>query len=166
VPLELFTEVGMDDTAGAIADTPGIIWGFDLGPFDALPAFSFGLERTLFPHSCCGNPVWYRSIFFRGSWADQGRIFAHPLGGQGSEWLAHVAVDLPRQGVLARLDGFRRDRREENLYVPGRAGESIGGELSLDWRRERFRLLLDAAVEQGDGWSTRRLSFTLARDFD
>jgi hypothetical protein len=162
LPLEIYSEWGMDDTAGAIRDMPAIIAGFDVAAVPGLPALSFGLERTTYPESCCGNPIWYRSVFFRGSWADEGRLFAHPLGGHGREWLLHAGLDLPQHGVLIRGRGLRRYRGGENLFSPGRTGRSHGaaGNIELDLGA-RTRVQLDGLLEQGAGWSTQRLSLQL-----
>lgn len=163
LPLELYAEWGMDDTAGAVRDMPGVVAGIDIAALPGLPALSLGVERASFPESCCGNPIWYRSIFFRGSWADEGRLFAHPLGGHGSEWLAHAALDLPQHGLLVRARALRRYRGEENLFSPGRTGVSHGGAASLEYGLGRgTRLLLAGSLENATGWSTHRFSFRLS----
>ena len=163
LPLELYYERGMDDTAGGFFDVPAVIAGIDVAALPGLPAASFGLEHTRFAPSCCGNPIWYRSVFFRGSWADEGRIFAHPLGGHGNEWLMHARVDLPARGLLLRADGYVRDRGDENLFAPERAGRTIGTNFGLEYfARNGIVLRLDAGVEDGRGWSAHRVIATLA----
>lgn len=164
VPLQLFLEWGMDDTAGAIRDAPAIVAGADLAAVPGVQALALGAEFTRFPRSCCGNPIWYRNVFFRGSWADRGRPFAHPLGGHGREILAHGRLDLPAAGVSVRADGFMRTRGEENLFVPGREGRSRGGTLRIDFRLPAgVGVWLDGALEQGAGWSSRRAALVVHR---
>jgi hypothetical protein len=159
VPLEAYLEWGMDDTAGAIRDTPAIIAGADLGAVPGVPSVSLGVEATRFPRSCCGNPIWYRSIFFRGSWADQGRLFAHPLGGHGSELLGHARLDLPQRGLMVRAHAFTRERGEENLFAPGRDGHSRGGSVAMEYSVSgRTVLQLQAGLENARTWSSHHAS--------
>jgi hypothetical protein len=172
VALELHAEVGMDDTSGAISAMPGIIAGVDLASVPGATALALGLEHAQFPGSCCGNPIWYRSIFFRGSWADEGRLFAHPLGGHGREWRARGRLDLPGAGVLLRGEAFVRNRGHENLFAPERAGRSHGGGIGLNlrpgWAAHRgagLRLNIDADIERSTGRDTGRLSAILSYTF-
>lgn len=163
LPLELYAEFGMDDTAGAISDMPGIVAGVDIGAVPGLNAVSVGVEHAQFPGSCCGNPIWYRSIFFRGSWADEGRLFAHPLAGHGREWRVHGRVDLPEPGLLVRAGAYARWRGHENLYAPGREGESVGGSVGVDYRpKSALRVRAEAALEQADSWDTQRMSLAIS----
>jgi hypothetical protein len=163
---EIHAEVGMDDTAGAISSMPGIVAGVELGALPGAPAAALGIEHTQYPRSCCGNPIWYRSIFFRGSWSDEGRLFAHPLGGHGREWLAHGRLDLPGAGVLLRTDAFVRRRGHENLFAPEREGRSVGGSGGLEVRPGgSLTINVDAGIERGRGWRTSRLSAMLSRTF-
>jgi hypothetical protein len=164
LPLAAYLEWGMDDTAGAVRATPAILAGVEAGPLPGLPGLSLGVERTNFPASRRGNPPWYRNVFFRGSWADEGRLFAHPLGGNGTEWLAHARLDLPGAGLLAGVEVFTRERRQENLFAPDRGGHSRGGTITVEQKLRRdaaFRL--DASLERGDGWDSGRVSVMLWR---
>jgi hypothetical protein len=162
LPLEAYLEWGMDDTAGAVRDSPAIIAGADLGAVPGLPSVSLGFEATRFPGACCGNPIWYRSVFFRGSWADEGRLFAHPLGGHGSELLGHAGLDLPQHGLLVRAQAFTRDRGQENLFAPGRDGHSRGGSLALEYSvSRRTGLQLRAGAESARSWSSHHASLFL-----
>jgi hypothetical protein len=164
--VELYAEVGMDDTAGAIEDTPGIIAGADIGFIPGLPAVSFAVEHAQFPHSCCGNPIWYRSVFYRGSWSDEGRLFTHPLAGHGKEWRAHASVDLPRSGVLLNVDAFMRRRGEENLLAPQRQGSSHGGSATVEYRhRSGFGVRFDGTIERAEAWDAHRAAIMLTYDF-
>ncbi|MGH7448971.1 MAG: capsule assembly Wzi family protein, partial [Longimicrobiales bacterium] len=162
LPLELYLEFGADDTAGAVRDVPTYITGFDVAAVPGLPALAIGFEHTRYSGSCCGNPPWYRNVFFRGSWSDEGRLFAHPLGGHGYEWLAHGRLDLPGSGVLLRAEGFNRWRGHENLFAPERAGLSVGGTVSLVLRRGSSVLRLDAGYEDAASWNQHRLSAMLS----
>jgi hypothetical protein len=162
LPLAAYVEWGMDDTSGAVRDTPGTVFGVDIGPLPGLPALSLGVERTGFPGSWRGKPPWYRNVFFRGSWADEGRLFAHPLGGHGREFLAHARLDLPEPGLFAGAELFSRERRFENLFAPEREGSSWGGSLTLQQTLHgRTALRLDATIERGDGWDTGRFAATI-----
>jgi hypothetical protein len=164
LPLEAYVEVGMDDTSGAIKNMPTYLAGVDVGPFPTLPALSLGVEHVRFPESCCGNPIWYRSVFYRGSWSDEGRFIAHPVGGHGTEWLVHGRLDMPQQGVLLRLDGFRRERGRENLLAPERAGRSTGASLGVELRTTAGGALrIDGVAERGNGWNLHRYSVMLSQ---
>jgi hypothetical protein len=166
LPLELYLEWGMDDTAGAISDMPAIIGGIDLGAVPGVPVLALGVEAARYPVSCCGNPIWYRSVFFRGSWADEGRIFAHPLGGHGSELLGHLRLDLPELGLLARVQAFTRFRGDENLYSPGRTGRSggVGADVEYHFRRGTG-VRLSGGFEDGRGWSSHHALVSLIYSF-
>ncbi|HUF50814.1 MAG TPA: capsule assembly Wzi family protein, partial [Longimicrobiales bacterium] len=164
--VEFYAEVGMDDTAGAISDVPGIVAGVDVGVVPGLPALSLAVEHTDFPHNCCNNTIWYRNGFFRGSWGDEGRLFAHPLGGHGREWLAHTRIDLPRHGLTLRTQAFTRDRGNENLFAPEREGRSRGGSATLEYsHRSGIALRADADVERGDTWRSHRAALLLSYAF-
>ena len=158
VPVELHLELGADDQAGAITDVPTYTAGVDLAAMPGLTALAIGVEHARFSGSCCGNPPWYRNVFFRGSWSDEGRLFAHPLGGHGYEWLAHARLDLPARGVMARAEAFMRRRGHENLFAPERIGRSVGGLLSLEMRRGRMGLRIDGGYEDAASWGSHRVS--------
>ncbi|HEX6308918.1 MAG TPA: capsule assembly Wzi family protein [Longimicrobiales bacterium] len=163
VPLEAYLEFGADDTAGALDDVPTFIAGVDLAAVPGLPEAAFGIEHTRFSGSCCGNPLWYRSVFFRGSWSDEGRLFAHPLGGHGYEWRAHSRLDLLEDDVMLRLDGFVRRRGHENLFAPERQGYAFGSMLGVEVERGRTSLRLDGGVEWGASWERYRIAALLSR---
>lgn len=166
LPLELYYEGGMDDASGSFWDVPATVVGFDAGAIPGLEAVAVGLEHTRYARLCCGNTIWYRNVFFRGSWSDEGRLFAHPLGGHGREWLAHVRVDLPRHGLLLRGEAFARNRGAENLYAPERAGRSYGSSVSLEYgTRVGTAVRIDAAFEDADDWALQRLSATVSHTF-
>jgi hypothetical protein len=163
--LEAFVEWGMDDTAGAVRDVPGIVAGLDVGAIPGLPEVGVGVEVTRFAPSCCGNPIWYRHWYFTDNWASDGRLFAHPLGGQGSEVMLHTSVDMPGRGLLVRGRALRRNRGPENLLSPGREGRTVGGAISVEYGHGPLRLRLNASGEDGAGWRTGRLTALLTRSF-
>jgi hypothetical protein len=161
-PLAFYLEWGMDDTSGAVRDTPGTVAGLEVGPFPGPVAVSAGVEHTYFPGSWRGKPPWYRHVFYRGSWADEGRLFAHPLGGHGREILGHVRIDEPQHGRFIGAELYFRQRRFENLFAPEREGASWGGTLSTQQRvRAGTALRLDAGIERGDGWHVAKVAATL-----
>jgi hypothetical protein len=167
VPLEAYLEWGMDDTAGAVRDTPAVIAGAELGAVPGMPSVSLGVEATRYPPACCGNPIWYRSVFFRGSWADEGRLFAHPLGGHGSEFLGHARLDLPHHGLMMRARAFTRHRGAENLFAPGRDGHSRGGSVALEYTvSARTGLKLHAGRESARRWSSHHAALFLTHVLD
>jgi hypothetical protein len=126
VPVQAYVEWGMDDTSGAVKNMPAVIAGAEVvSPAGAEPLL-LGFEYTRFPASCCGNPIWYRSVFFRGSWADEGRLFAHPLGGHGREVLAHARYDLPGRGVFVGGSAFARAPRRREPVRAGTRGPQPG----------------------------------------
>lgn len=152
LPLTIYLEWGAEDAAGAWWDVPGRIIGVQVPMVPGLPAVSMGMERTSFGQQCCGNPMWYRHWSFPGTWALGDRPLGHPLGGNGTEWLAYTGIDA---GTGGRLDlrGFHRDRGPDNLYTPGREGASWGGIGAFRWRigatPEIFGSL---SVERGGEW--------------
>jgi hypothetical protein len=166
VPVQAYVEWGMDDTSGAVKNMPAVIAGAEVvSPAGAEPLL-LGFEYTRFPASCCGNPIWYRSVFFRGSWGDEGRLFAHPLGGHGREVLAHARYDLPGRGVFVGGSAFARARGHENLFAPERGGRSWGGGLSLEYAGgRRGSIRLDGGLERGSSWTQARLTLMFRRNF-
>jgi hypothetical protein len=156
-PLELYLEFGADDLAGGWKDVPAYVAGFDLAAIPGMPALAVGVERSDYATSCCGNPPWYRHAYTRGSWSDQhGRLFAHPLGGNGSEWLLHTRLDAPAPGMFARVDVFTRQRRSENLFSPERQGRSRGVNATVEYAHGGLAVRGDATHEKGDAWEMSR----------
>jgi hypothetical protein len=161
LPLELYFEFGADDLAGGFKDVPAYVAGFDLAAVPGVGALAIGGERTSYSTSCCGNPPWYRHVYSRGSWSDRGRLFAHPLGGNGREWRAHARLDLPEPGVQVRADVFARDRRRENLFSPERQGSSRGTNVGVEYRSGGWGVRADGSYEKGDAWSVSRAALML-----
>jgi hypothetical protein len=153
LPLTLYTEWGAEDAAGAWRDTPGYVVGVETPALPGVPQLALGLEYASFAGSCCGNPPWYRHHAFPGSWAGDDAPLGHPLGGNGTELLAHAGADLLDARLRLGTRAFRRNRREENLFVPGRAGRSTGMSAELTWRQgTRSELAVAFSGERGDGW--------------
>jgi hypothetical protein len=69
-PLALYLEFGADDTAGALTDVPTYVAGLDVAAVPGLAGLALSVEHARYSGSCCGNPPWYRNVFFRGSWSD------------------------------------------------------------------------------------------------
>lgn len=160
LPLVTYLEFGAEDSAGAWKDVPGLLAGAELAAVPGLPQLAVGLEAATFARSCCGNPFWYRHWSFREGWTDQGRLLAHPLGGNGHELMVFGRVDA--LDARLRVDGrvFLRERRSENVHAPERAGDSAGIALDVELRADRrFELYLAGQVESGErDWDAMALS--------
>lgn len=163
LPLAVYVEWGLEDSAGAWKDVPGVVAGVEVPALPGLPAVGLGVERASFAPSCCGNPIWYRHWSFTDGWADDGVLLGHPLGGHGREWLAYANADLfdSRLRLLTRV--FTRDRGEENVYAPTREGESVGGMVRLEFRPMRHaEVVFQGATERGSEGSEGRWRETRA----
>jgi hypothetical protein len=154
LPLTASVEWGAEDAAGAFKHEPGFVLGLHAPALPGAPQLSLGVEYASISESCCGNPPWYRHGGFPGSWAQGDVPFGLPLGGSGSELLVDSHADL--FDARLRLEGraFRRVRRSENLYVPGREGRSVGLALDGAWRLgPGAEIYLSGAREDGQGWA-------------
>jgi hypothetical protein len=83
-------------------------------------------------------------------WTLDRRPIGHPLGGDGTEWLAYGRFDNSARRL--RLDGraFVRNRGRYNLFSPTREGRSIGGRIAADYRlTNELELRADAELEHG-----------------
>jgi hypothetical protein len=167
LPLSVYAEWGMDDSAGAWQKVPGYIAGLEVARLPGATWLAAGVGRAEFAGSCCGNPMWYRHWALRGGWTASGRPLGHPLAGHGREWTALARVALPVTGAAVELRAFRRTRGEENLFAPERAGRSAGGELGAHWRpaRGRWALQLRGDVEGGEEWRAGRLQAQMGLRF-
>jgi hypothetical protein len=154
LPLVVYVEWGMDDSAGAWRSVPGRVLGVELAAVPGLSQIALGVERTAFGGSCCGNTIWYRNWSLRGGWTDDGRPLGHPLGGHGTEWLTHARADLLDARLRLDVRLFQRDRGEENLFAPQREGRSRGTRVAVEGQHgSGLRLFLHGALEEGDsGW--------------
>jgi len=159
VPLAVYAEWGFEDSAGAWKDVPGIVVGGEIASVPGLPSLSLGIERVSFAPSCCGNPIWYRHWQFLDGWAAGGTLLGHPLGGHGTEWRLSLRFDSWDARLRLRGDAFARDRGDENVFAPDRAGESRGGMLDVTLRlAPRFEVMVYGLHERGEsGWRESRI---------
>jgi len=151
LPLVVYGEWAVDDFGWAFVHVPGVTTGVELPALPSLPAVSLGVERTGFAAHCCGYPLWYRHSAL--PWIDRRVPLGHPLGGNGTEWLAHAGAEL--LDARLRLDGraFLRERGPDNLFAPARRGRSRGGAFSAEWSvGPRLEAFGSAEVEDGRGW--------------
>ncbi|HUP88761.1 MAG TPA: capsule assembly Wzi family protein, partial [Longimicrobiales bacterium] len=86
-PLQLYLEWGVEDAAGAWWHEPGLLGGVEVG---ITRDIIIGMERADIAKDEGRNSVWYQNAWFQGSWADDGVLLGHPLGGHGREWRAFV----------------------------------------------------------------------------
>lgn len=155
-PVLAYLEWGADDTAGGWRSVPALSGGVRL---PALPGFEnvgMDVSGTWFSRSCCGNAIWYRNHVFRGSWADEGVLLGHELGGNGRELAATLTVHADAARLRADVTGVIRDRGAENVFAPQREGGSSGGRIGVVYRFDpRIELELNAGFERGAGgaWS-------------
>jgi hypothetical protein len=154
LPLVLYADVGSEDAAGAFRKVPGLLAGLESAALPGAPWLSLGVEGSVFAHSCCGNPPWYRHYAFPGAWALEDRPLGHRLGGQGSEVLVHGRADLLDSRLRIGGEAFRRRRSGENLYVPGREGGSLGAGGEVTWRFSPIaELSAGGNLEDGGDWT-------------
>jgi hypothetical protein len=166
LPLTAYLEWGAEDAAGAWRDVPGRIFGVLVPAVPGAPALAIGAEYAAFGGSCCGNGPWYWHAWHPGGWVLEDRMLGHSLGGHGREVLGYTQVDLAPVDLRIVGRGFRRERLEENLFWPARAGQSSGASVQLQWRPTRsLELELSGSGEWGSGWSERVLGITASALF-
>lgn len=167
LPLSVYLEWGMDDSAGAWRNVPARVVGAEVAALPRLPEVALGVERTTFAGGCCGNTIWYRNWSLRGGWSDDGRPLGHPLAGHGEEWLVFGRADLFEARLSLDLHLFTRERGAENLFAPERAGRSRGGSLTVDGRlRPGLGIYLQGVREVGAaGWRETALRVGAQRVF-
>lgn len=160
VPLTLYMEWGWDDNHAAWTLFPGRVIGGQIPAVPGIPALSLGLEHTAFSRPCTGcdgchceyYATWYRHYLFKDGWTVDRQPIGHPLGGDGSEWLAYGTWDDPTNRLRVEGSAFHRRRGEYNIYAPARAGTSIGGRIAATYRtRADLDLFFKGAFENGDG---------------
>jgi hypothetical protein len=159
IPAVLYYEWGMDDGAGAWLDVPAIVAGVTVPIEIGSAPLDITVERASFEESCCGNPIWYRHHRFMGSWASDGVMIGHPLGGEGTEYAATLGAAAPSGSVRGRIRAFTRERGSENVFSLERAGRSKGAELNVVVRAAtRLELEMNAGTEHGEGsWNETQL---------
>ncbi|HEX6938018.1 MAG TPA: capsule assembly Wzi family protein [Longimicrobiales bacterium] len=150
LPAVAYIEWGLEDSAGAWFDVPGIVLGFEIPALPGAPGVAVGVERASFGRRCCGNPIWYRHWQFLGGWTNDGVALGHPLGGHGSEWRTWTRADVLEARLRLESAVFFRDRGDENLFAPDREGSSTGAVVSAAFRAAPFiDIVLRAGAESG-----------------
>lgn len=160
VPLTLYMEWGADDNHAAWTLFPGRVFGARIDAMPGVPSLSLGLEHAGFSHPCTGcdgchceyYATWYRHYLFKDGWTVDRRPIGHPLGGDGSEWLAYGSWDDPGSPLRIEGSAFHRRRGDYNVYAPTRAGTSVGGRVAATYRtRAHLDFFFDGALEDGRG---------------
>lgn len=152
LPLIVYLEWGLEDSAGAWSDVPGVVAGVEIPALPGAPAAALGIERASFSPRCCGNPIWYRHWQFLGGWTNDGVPLGHPLGGHGSEWRTWARADVLDARLRIGATLLFRDRGAENLFAPDREGRSTGFLAHAAFRpRPPFDIIFEAGTEAGEG---------------
>lgn len=149
LPLSLYLEWGLEDSAGAWREIPGVVAGAYLGAVPGVPWLAAGVEHASFSERCCGNPWWYRHSGFDGGWTDARNPLGHSLGGHGTEWAVRADAVMLRADLLLGARLYRRERRSENLFAPAFEGESTGGSIELS---ARLTPALELGLESAREW--------------
>ncbi|MQA90703.1 MAG: hypothetical protein GEU90_10770 [Gemmatimonas sp.] len=158
LPVTAYLEWGAEDAANAWIDVPGLVGGAWIPSLPFAPEAGLGVEYAHFATSCCGNPEWYRHWSFVGSWASGDVTLGHPVGGNGTELMIYGSGDFFDARLRIDATAFQRDRRAENLFVPGRTGESNGGTLTVGVRATpSWEIRLEGALEDGTEWTERQV---------
>lgn len=159
-PLALYAEYGTEDTGLAFVHVPAIILGVEAAVRRG-SAWSGTIEHVRFVRSARTYPEWYRHGALGGGWSDDGVLLGHPLGGHGHETSLAIRRDDAPRGVTAAFRVLVRDRGEENLFAPDRAGTAVGGEARLLWFAAPGRTFeLAGSAERGGDWSAGALTAT------
>lgn len=169
IPVSLYMEWGTDDNHAAWTLFPARVIGAQVIAVPGIPSLSLGFEHAGFSRPPCtgagSDPhceyyaTWYRHYLFKDGWTVDRQPIGHPLGGEGSEWLAYGTWDDPAHRLRLDVRAFRRDRGPYNIYAPDREGSSVGGEISTVYRSTpNLDLLFRGALEDGEAdWSEASL---------
>lgn len=158
VPLDLYLEWGMNDSAGAWWTMPARLVGVRAPALPFAPGAGVGVEFVHFPSECCGNPMWYRNWAIRMGWTHDGVVLGHPLGGHGTEWALLADAVTADGAVVLGGRAFRRHRGEENLFWPQWGGVSAGVEATLHWQWPGGAgAVVEGYLERGGDWHASRL---------
>ena len=158
VPTNLYVEWGSDDNHSAWFKFPAVVAGVSVPSLPGAPSVSLGLERASFAAPCsdCNGcaceyyATWYRHYVFMDGWTLDRRPIGHPLGGDGTEWLAYGRFDNSARRLRLETRAFARNRGRYNLFSPTREGRSVGGRIAADYRlTNTFELRADAELEHG-----------------
>lgn len=168
LPAVLYVEWGTDDNHSAWFRFPAVVAGVSLPAVPRVPALSLGLERTSFARPCtgCGGcaceyyATWYRHYVFMDGWTLDRQPIGHPLGGDGTEWLAYGRYDDAAHRIRLDARAFARERGRYNLYAPAREGRSAGASLGAEYRvGDALELEVHGSLERGRrDWHTAALS--------
>jgi hypothetical protein len=168
IPTVLYVEWASDDNHAAWFKFPAVVAGVSVPSVPGLPALSLGLERASFaaPCSSCDGcaceyyATWYRHYVFMDGWTLDRQPIGHPLGGDGTEWLAYGRLDDAPRGLRVNLRAFSRDRGRFNIYAPTRLGRSLGSQATLEYRlTPPLALEIDGSIERGRAdWTASSLS--------
>ena len=167
-PMLAYLEWGADDTAGGWRSVPALSGGLRLPMLPGVQSASLDVTGTWFSESCCGNAIWYRNHVFRGSWADDGVLLGHALGGTGRELAATLGMHAGSARLRVELTGLLRDRGDENVFAPQREGRSSAGRVSVAYRiAPRIEMDVAADFERGSGgaWSQSGLRARVRSSF-
>lgn len=130
-PSAFYFEIGAEDAAGAIRDSPSIVAGFEIAhPTQWL---IIGLNQT-YMHPANGHGYFYRHGLYTAGWSDDGRGLGHPLGGPGREWQIHATSIDNRDRWTIDAGVFTRDRFEGISIGADLVGRSMGGRLNAQVR--------------------------------
>lgn len=166
VPLDLYLEWGMNDSAGAWWAIPARLVGIDWPALPFAPGVGVGAEFARFPRECCGNPIWYRNWSIRMGWTNDGELLGHPLGGHGTELALRTDAVLASGVVVLHGRAFRRNRGDGNMLWPQWGGTSVGAEGSLQVQPgPGAGMVLRGFIETGDDWRGGRLFAGLTWSF-
>ena len=163
LPLAIHGEWGTDDTGFAFWHVPGLSAGVELLRVPGAAHLSLGVEGVYFGGPDHTYPPWYKHAALADGWSVRGKLLGHSLGGEGKEGALQMQYAVPR--VVAQLRGFARERGEENLFAPTRAGRSVGGEVTTVLRVRRLQLSVNAEGERGSGWKSGSLRGSVGLNF-
>jgi hypothetical protein len=173
IPTVLYVEWGSDDNHAAWFKFPAVVAGVTVASVPGVAALSLGLERASFAAPCttCNGcaceyyATWYRHYVFMDGWTLDREPIGHPLGGDGTEWLAYGRFDDAARRLRVDARTFVRERGRFNIYSPSREGRSVGGGLGAEYRLTRaLELQAAATLEHGEadgGWTASSLSARL-----
>jgi hypothetical protein len=158
VPLDLYLEWGIHDSAGSYWRMPARIFGIRWSAISFAPGVGVGAEVAHFPRTNYRNPIWYRNWAFRMGWTTDGQLLGHPMGGHGTEASLRTDAVLGGGGTVVNGRVFFRDRGDGNLFAPQWSGTSLGADASLHVRWSGGAgAALRGFIEGGEDWRAGRV---------
>jgi hypothetical protein len=157
VPVVFHGEWGADDTGFSFWHVPGVRAGFEL------PSVGVGVEGVYFGKQAYGYPPWYRHGALADGWTERGRLLGHPLGGDGAE--GALSYQRGGQRFVGQARVYARQRGDDNLFAPARAGNSVGGSVGFLIARRGFQVEANAEGERGNGWRAATMRVTVGVSF-